>query len=84
MVKFVVAEQLSPDIFKGPYKDTEFETIGLLHLDLSYNQIHTLQKDIFEHTPYLEVLNLEGNALRVIDHLTCLALAEVQDMKVGN
>lgn len=77
-------EQLTADVFKGPYNVTLYEPIALEHLDLSYNQIHSLQKNIFEHTPHLKVLNLEGNFLRIIDHVSCLALAKVTEIQILN
>lgn len=60
-----------------------YEPIQLKHLDLSYNQIHSLQKDLFEHTPYLEVLILEGNQLRVIDQVTQLAVSTLNNLQVN-
>ncbi|KAF5271227.1 hypothetical protein FQA39_LY08234 [Lamprigera yunnana] len=77
-------EQLSADVFKGPYNNTAYAPIALEELDLSYNRIHSLQKNLFIHTPNLKSLNLEGNSLRVIDHLSCLALAKATKMQFFN
>lgn len=59
-----------------------YEPIQLRHLNLAYNQIHSLQKDVFEHTPYLEVLILEGNQLRVIDQVTQIAISSLNQLQV--
>lgn len=77
-------EQLSADVFKGPYNNTVYEPIGLEELDLSYNLIHSLQKNVFIHTPNLKFLSLEGNRMRIIDHVSCLALTKVPKMQVLN
>lgn len=78
-----IGEQLSSDVFKGPYNNSFYQPIALEYLDLSYNQIHSLQKKVFEHTPNLKYLNLEGNALRVIDHVSCLALSRATQLHVS-
>ncbi|KAF2903403.1 hypothetical protein ILUMI_02781 [Ignelater luminosus] len=78
------SEQLSSDVFKGPYNNSLYQPIALEYLDLSYNQIHSLQKKVFEHTPNLKYLNLEGNALRVVDHVSCLALSRATQLHVLN
>lgn len=74
-------EQLSADVFKGPYNNSVYEPIALEYLDISYNQLHSLSKNVFIHTPKLKYLNLEGNRLRVIDQVTCLALGKVQQIE---
>lgn len=43
-----------------------------------------MQKDVFEHLPFLEVLNLEGNHFRVLDIVTQLALSSVPTLQVLN
>lgn len=73
---------LTPDVFKGPYSNQMYEPIQLRHLDLGYNQIHSLQKDVFEHTPYLEVLILAGNQLRVLDQVTQIAISSLTQLQV--
>lgn len=73
---------LSADVFKGPYNSTSFEPIPLEYLNLAYNKIHSLHKNVFEHTPNLKYLNLEGNGFRVIDDMTAEAFALVPEIKV--
>lgn len=82
LFSFVSAAVLTPDVFKGPYSNQMYEPIKLQHLDLAYNQIHSLQKDVFEHTPYLQVLNLEGNQLRVLDQVTQMAISSLNQLQV--
>ncbi|KAL3272450.1 hypothetical protein HHI36_013930 [Cryptolaemus montrouzieri] len=60
----ITIEQLSSEKFKGPYTNSEFEPIEIIHLNLAYNQIHSLPKSLFEHMPRLKHLNLEGNTLK--------------------
>lgn len=81
---FLTAAELAPDVFKGPYDNNLYEPIKLRVLNLAYNQIHSLQKDVFEHTPYLEELNLEGNQFRVIDQVTQLAISDLGNLRVLN
>lgn len=78
----IPSEQLTSDVFKGPYNETIFEPIGLRHLNLAYNKLHTFSKNIFEHTPYLEVLILEGNGFEVVDIPTTLAIGNLRNLKV--
>lgn len=79
---FFLGDILSADVFKGPYNATEFEPIPLEYLNLAYNQIHSLHKNIFEHTPHLKHLNLEGNDFRVLDDMTALAFTLIPQLKV--
>lgn len=80
----LTSDILSADVFKGPYNATEFEPIPLEYLNLAYNQIHSLHKNIFEHTPHLKHLNLEGNDFRVLDDMTALAFTLIPQLKVFN
>lgn len=68
-------DQLHSDIFRGPYNNSEYETIDLQYLNLAYNDIHSLPKNLFEHTPHLTHLILEGNRLTVLDQVTCVAIS---------
>lgn len=58
-----------------------FEPIGLEHLNLAYNQIHTLKFNLFEHTPNLKRLNLEGNDFVVLDVHTQIALSSISKLQ---
>ncbi|XP_063903902.1 leucine-rich repeat-containing protein 70-like isoform X1 [Zophobas morio] len=73
----LVSEEVTSDKFRGPIKDSRSQPIGIEDLNLAYNQIHSLNKDVFEFLPNLTRLNLEGNDFRVLDAHTQLALANV-------
>ncbi|GJQ82223.1 hypothetical protein Trydic_g19426 [Trypoxylus dichotomus] len=80
----LTSDTLSADVFKGPYNETNFEPIPLEYLNLAYNEIHTLHKNVFEHTPNLKYLNLEGNDFGVIDDMTALAFSFIPALKSFN
>ncbi|XP_050300531.1 tsukushi-like [Anthonomus grandis grandis] len=81
---FLTAEEIGPENFKGLYNKTVYEPLMLEHLDLSYNQIHSLPHNFFEHLLSLRELNLEGNRLRVLDPPTQLAMASLKSLQVLN
>ncbi|KAH8384147.1 hypothetical protein KR009_012250, partial [Drosophila setifemur] len=70
-------EALVPDLFRGPFRNTRYEPIGLRDLDLSHNAIVRLDRRLFEHTPHLTSLNLAYNKLSVLDAATTASLAGV-------
>ncbi|XP_076264945.1 uncharacterized protein LOC143199059 [Rhynchophorus ferrugineus] len=73
----LTTEEIGPEKFKGPYNDTQYEPLNVNHLDISYNQIHSLPHNIFEHLKNLRQLNLEGNHFKVLDIPTQTALSSV-------
>lgn len=77
-------EELAAEKFKGPFNNNECEPIELRYLDLSYNLIHSLSQYLFEHTPRLVHLNLEGNSLHVIDVQTEKAFSSVPNLQYLN
>lgn len=50
---------------------------------VAYNQLHTLDQDLFEHLDYLEVLDLSHNPFTVIDQPTLVALSSLPYLKVN-
>ncbi|CAG9864032.1 unnamed protein product [Phyllotreta striolata] len=80
----LTTEQISGEDFKGPYDNKQYREIAVKHLNLAYNQIHSLPQKFFESMPYLEELNLEGNDFKVLDPLTQVALGSLQHIKVLN
>lgn len=56
-------EDLSENVFRGPYNTDKYEQIALREINLSYNHIRNLEKYIFEHTPNLTYLDLSGNPI---------------------
>lgn len=77
------AEEVSSEKFQGPYSENTFAPIATEHLDLSYNQIHSLEKNVFEHMPNLKYLNLEGNDFTVLDIHTQLAISSIRQLQVS-
>lgn len=78
----LTGDVLRPDVFRGPYNVRSYEPIGLKDLDLSHNQIHTLDKRVFEHIPYLKKLNLAYNKFDIIDITTASAIQSVTELQV--
>ncbi|EDW74505.1 uncharacterized protein Dwil_GK21955 [Drosophila willistoni] len=77
------AKMLKPDVFQGPYTTNDFEALeNLKSLNLGYNELHTLDDDIFEHAPNLEELILCANAFQVIDMQTETAISGLQYLKI--
>lgn len=61
----------------------EYEPLrSMRKLKLSYNQLHSLHQDVFEHLPELEELRLDGNPLTVLDHVTVVAISSLALLKV--
>ncbi|KAH8268065.1 hypothetical protein KR018_010811, partial [Drosophila ironensis] len=70
-------DALGPELFRGPFRKTAYEPIGLKDLDLSHNQIARLDRRLFEHTPHLTGLNLAYNKLSVLDAATAASIGSV-------
>jgi hypothetical protein len=61
----------------------EYLPLTNLHtLKLSYNAIHTLQSEVFEHIPNLRILNLDSNPFQVLDHATVMAITMLTYLEV--
>lgn len=73
-------EDLHPDVFKGPYNNVVYEPIALLELDLSHNNIQSLDGRTFEHTPNLNELDLSYNPLKILDDSSFKALMSLQNL----
>lgn len=72
-----------PEVFEGHFGGTEYEPIKNLRvLKLSNNLIHMLKKDLFEHFPSIEELDLHENPFTVIDSQTLIAISELQKLRV--
>ncbi|KAJ8706279.1 hypothetical protein PYW08_010905 [Mythimna loreyi] len=75
--------KLSPHAFEGRFMPEEFEPLASLRtLNLAYNDLHSLHPDLFEHMPELEQLDLSGNPLTTIDHVTLIAISSLPMLKV--
>lgn len=75
---FLDSDALRPDVFRGRFNDELYEPVGFVHLDLSHNQIVTLDHDVFLHTVALRHISLAHNPLNISDPVTVLAIARLQ------
>ncbi|PSN31053.1 hypothetical protein C0J52_22953 [Blattella germanica] len=62
------------DSFRGRYSPEHYEPLGIVVLNLGYNNIHSLGPHAFEHLPNLTALRLNNNPLTLLDDTTLLAL----------
>ncbi|CAB3257480.1 unnamed protein product [Arctia plantaginis] len=75
--------KLSPHAFEGRYAPEEYEPLASMRiLNLAYNDLHSLNQDLFEHLPELEQLDISGNPLTTIDHVTLIAISSLPRLKV--
>lgn len=76
-------ESLGGNVFEGPFSEQDDEPIPLRTLKLGYNKITSLDKDAFNHiSSHLEILELNNNPLKVIDHQTAIAITTLRKLKV--
>ncbi|CAH2101948.1 unnamed protein product [Euphydryas editha] len=74
---------LSPHAFEGRYSSEKYEPLASMRtLNLEYNDLHSLNQDLFEHLPELTELNLNGNPLTTIDLVTLIAISSLPMLKV--
>ncbi|XP_045448816.1 chondroadherin-like [Melitaea cinxia] len=73
---------LRSEIFQGPYKNGVYSEIALETLNLGYNQIHSLDRYLFQYTPNLTRLYLNNNPIEILDHVTILAISSATNLKV--
>ncbi|CAK1547081.1 unnamed protein product [Leptosia nina] len=79
---YISGEVLRSEIFQGPYNDGIYSDIGLETLNLGFNEIHSLDKYLFQHTPNLTRLYLNNNPIEILDHVTVLALSSATNLEV--
>lgn len=78
----LTSDALQPDAFKGKFNSNQFEPLkNLTQLNLGYNKLHSLNGDLFEHTPNLQVLILSKNNFQFIDKSTTIALNSLRSLK---
>lgn len=78
----IKSSELFAAVFKGPDRDDEYSPIKLETLDLGHNQINSLDKLLFEHTPHLRSLDLSNNPFITFDDHTNQALASLRNLEV--
>ncbi|XP_049942780.1 chondroadherin-like protein, partial [Schistocerca serialis cubense] len=76
-------EDVRPTVLRGAYSPARYEPMALQLLDLSYNQLHSLDPQAFEHCPRLTVLRLDYNPLKVIDGPTLRAVGTPHLQELG-
>lgn len=76
-------ESITANAFEGPFNDEDYEPLPIKTLKLGYNQIHSIDKDAFNHlSAHLEILELNNNPLKIIDHQTSMAITTLRKLKV--
>lgn len=60
-----------------------YSEIALETLNLGFNEIHSLDKDLFKYTPNLTRLYLNNNPIEILDHVTVLALSRAIRLEVN-
>lgn len=78
----ITTEELIPNVFRGPYHVSSYEPIALVDLDLSHNQLQSLHRLLFQHTPNLTHLNLAYNSFKILDNPTAAALSSATLLQV--
>ncbi|XP_023955290.2 leucine-rich repeat neuronal protein 2-like [Bicyclus anynana] len=79
----LTTERLSPHAFEGRYSPEKYEPLNAMRvLNLAHNQLHSLHQDLFEHMPELTELDLSGNPITTLDHVTVIAISSLPMMKI--
>ncbi|XP_045535651.1 phospholipase A2 inhibitor beta-like [Papilio machaon] len=78
----ISSDVLRSEIFQGPYNNTVYSSIALETLNLGRNQIHSLDRYLFQYTPNLTRLYLNNNPIEILDHVTVLALSSATNLQV--
>ncbi|XP_055855177.1 leucine-rich repeat neuronal protein 3 [Episyrphus balteatus] len=78
----LTTKSLRPEVFQGNYNAQNYQPMAnLKQLDLGHNALHSLDADVFEHFPILEILNLGSNQFQVMDHQTEVAITGLVHLK---
>ncbi|XP_049869114.1 chondroadherin-like isoform X1 [Pectinophora gossypiella] len=78
----LTGEVLRSEIFQGPYDGAgEYGNIALESLYLSHNEIHSLDRYLFQYTPNLTVLWLNYNPIEILDQVTLMAISSAVNLK---
>lgn len=76
------SEMLTPQVFQGRYDPVQYQPLKKLRvLNLSYNDLHQLDADVFEHMPDLEDLDISNNNFMAIDAGTEIAISQIPKLK---
>lgn len=79
----LTTEKLKPEIFEGKYSPDEYEPLkSLKRLRLSYNLLHSLDSEIFEHTKHLQELYLDNNPFQIIHTSVLTAFSDIPQLQL--
>jgi len=79
----LTTESLKPEIFEGKYSPDEYEPIKTLkRLKLSYNLLHNLDSEMFEHTKHLQELYLDNNPFQIIHINVLQAFSDLSQLQL--
>lgn len=80
----LTSDVLLPEVFEGRYDASVYEPLKELKtLRLSYNLLHSLKPDLFEHFPNLENLFLDNNPFTIIDAVSETTISGVPKLRVS-
>lgn len=79
----LTSKAFKPEIFRGKYSPDEYQPlVSLKILRLSYNLLHILDQDIFEHTEHIQELYLDNNPFEVIHTDIMSAFSDLPELQV--
>ncbi|CAG7725299.1 unnamed protein product [Allacma fusca] len=65
-----------------PYQAIQYFPLPIEFLTLAHNNIHSVDKNLFDHLPYLESLDMSGNPLKILEGIMKQALAKLRNLQV--
>jgi Leucine-rich repeat (LRR) protein len=78
----LTAESLKPEVFEGKYSGDEYEPLkALKRLRLSYNLLHNLDAEVFEHIKHLQELHLDNNPFQIIHPNIMSAFSDIPSLE---
>ncbi|CAH0750958.1 unnamed protein product [Diatraea saccharalis] len=78
----ISGDVLRTEILRGSYNNNIYNNIALETLNLAHNEIHSLDRYLFQHTPNLTRLYLNNNPIEILDHVTVLAISSATNLEV--
>lgn len=79
----LTSDKLNPHVFEGKYLPERYEPLSAMRvLNISHNELHSLQQDLFEHLSDLTELDISHNPIQTIDHVTLVAISSLPVLKI--